>query len=172
MIFLYLVIIVLSNVVTAMFHPFSLFNGLLLIPAGSVFVGATFLLRDFVQLRYGKRITYAAIVVATILSATISWIVDDTVFIAVASVIAFLVSESIDTEIFSRAKRTLWWRIAMSGIIGGIADSVIFVVLGLSPIGAAMLTWSMVPYAVLGQTITKAVVQPIGVLCYMILKKR
>jgi uncharacterized PurR-regulated membrane protein YhhQ (DUF165 family) len=155
-----------------MFHPFSLFNGLLLIPAGSVFVGATFLLRDFVQLQYGKRITYAAIAVATILSATISWIVGDTVFIAVASVIAFLVSESIDTEIFSRAKRTLWWRIAMSGIVGGIADSVIFVVLGLSPIGAAMLTWSMVPYAILGQTATKAVVQPIGVLAYFVLTKR
>jgi uncharacterized PurR-regulated membrane protein YhhQ (DUF165 family) len=158
-------------VLTAMFSPFSLFNGLLLIPTGSVFVGATFMLRDFVQLRYGKQITYAAIAVATILSATISWILGDTAFIAAASVIAFLVSESIDTEIFSRAKKSLWWRIAVSGIVGGIADSVIFVILGLSPIGAAMLTWSMVPYAILGQTATKAIVQPIGVLGYFVLTK-
>jgi uncharacterized PurR-regulated membrane protein YhhQ (DUF165 family) len=155
-----------------MFHPFSLFNGLLLIPAGSVFVGATFLLRDFVQLRYGKRIIYPAIVMATILSAAISWIVGDTAFIAAASVIAFLVSESMDTEIFSRMKKSLGWRVVLSGIIGGIADSVIFVVLGQSPIGAAMLTWSVVPYAILGQTVTKTVVQPIGVLAYFVLTKR
>lgn len=172
MIFLYLSIIVLSNVITAMFPPFSLFDGLLLIPTGSVFAGTTFMLRDFVQLRHGKQITYAAIAGATILSATISWIMGDTAFIAAASVIAFLVSESIDTEIFSRMKKSLGWRVILSGIVGGIADSIIFVVLGLSPIGATMLTWSVVPYAVLGQTIIKAVVQPIGVLCYMILKKR
>ena len=171
MIFLYLSIIVASNVITAMFPPISLFNGLLLIPTGSVFVGVTFILRDFVQIKHGKRITYAVIGVATILSAAISWIVGDTAFIATASVIAFLVSESMDTEIFSRMKKSFVWRIAVSGIVGGIADSLVFVVLGLSPIGAAMLTWSQVPYAMLGQMVAKAVVQPLGVLGYLLSKK-
>lgn len=172
MILLYLTIIVASNVITAMFPPFALFNGLLLIPAGSVFVGATFILRDFVQVRYGKRITYVAIATATILSATISWAVGDTAFIAAASVFAFLVSESIDTEIFSRTKKSFAWRVALSGIVGGITDSVIFVILGLSPIGAAMLTWDQIPYAIFGQAITKAVVQPIGVVAYTLFKKK
>lgn len=172
MILLYLTIIVASNVITAMFPPFALFNGLLLIPAGSVFVGATFILRDFVQLRHGKRITYVAIAVATILSAAISWAAGDTAFIAAASVFAFLVSESMDTEIFSRTKKSFAWRVALSGIVGGIADSVIFVILGLSPIGADMLAWNQVPYAILGQALTKAVVQPIGVLGYVVIKKR
>lgn len=172
MIFLYLTIIAASNVITAMFPPFSLFNGLLLIPTGSLFVGVTFLLRDFVQLRHGKRITYTAIAAATILSATISWIIGDTAFIASASVFAFLVSESLDTEIYSRLKKSFAYRVALSGIVGGIADSTVFVVLGLSPIGAAMLTWSQVPYAILGQAITKAVVQPVGVLGYQLFRRK
>lgn len=172
MISLYLVIIVLSNVITAMFPPFSLFDGLLLVPTGSVFVGVTFILRDLVQIRHGKRITYMCIATATALSAAISWVVGDTAFIATASVFAFLVSESLDTEVFSRMKRSLAWRIAASGIIGGIADSLIFVVLGLGPMGAAMLTWEQVPYAVLGQVITKAVVQPVGAFGCLFLKKQ
>lgn len=161
-----------SNVITAMFPPFSLFDGLLLVPTGSAFVGVTFILRDLVQIRHGKRITYVAIAAATVLSATISWIVGDTAFIATASVIAFLVSESLDTEVFSRMKRSLAWRIVASGIIGGTADSLIFVVLGLGPMGAAMLTWGQVPFAVLGQVVTKSVVQPIGALGCLLLKKQ
>ena len=164
MIFLYLTIIVVSNVITAMVPPFSLFDGTLLIPTGSIFVGVTFILRDFVQIKHGKRITYVIIAIASGLSAAISWIVGDTAFIATASVIAFLVSESIDTEIFSRLKKSFVWRIAVSGVIGGIADSMVFVVLGLSPIGAAMISWNQVPYAILGQMLAKTVVQPIGAL--------
>ena len=171
MIFLYLIIIAVSNVITAMFPPFSLFNGLVIIPTGSVFVGVTFLLRDFVQIRYGKRITYASIFAASLISAAISWAVGDTVYIAIASVAAFLVSESLDTEIFSRLKKSFACRVALSGIVGGIADSTVFVVLGLSPIGAAILTWDLVPYAILGQAIVKAMVQPIGVAGYSLFKK-
>ena len=171
MIFLYLTIIAVSNVITAMFPPFSIFNGLVIIPTGSVFVGATFLLRDFVQIRYGKRITYAAIFAASLISAAISWAVGDTVYIATASVAAFLVSESLDTEIFSRLKKSFACRVALSGIVGGIADSMVFVVLGLGPIGGAILTWDQVPYAILGQAIAKAVVQPVGVAGYRLFKK-
>lgn len=172
MIFLYLTIIVASNVITAMFPPISLFDGILLVPTGSVFVGVTFILRDFVQLNHGKRITYTAIFVASLMSAAISWIVGDTVSVALASVVSFLVSESLDTEIFSRMKKSFAWRIVFSGLIGGIADSVVFVMLGLSPIGGAILTWKQIPYAILGQALVKTVVQPVGVFCHLLLKKR
>ena len=171
MIYLYLIIIAVSNVITAMFPPVSLFSGLVIIPTGSVLVGATFLLRDFVQIQYGKRITYVAIFAASLISAAISWTVGDTMFIAIASVAAFLISESLDTEIFSRLKKSFVCRVALSGIVGGIADSMVFVVLGLSPIGGAILTWDQVPYAILGQAIVKAVVQPVGVAGYRLFKK-
>lgn len=172
MIFLYLTIIVASNVITAMFPPFALFNGSLLIPTGSVFVGVTFMLRDFVQMKYGKRLTYVIIFTASMISVAISRAVGDTMHVAVASMVAFLVSESLDTEIFSRLKKSFLLRIMLSGIIGGIADSLIFVTLGLGPIGAAMITWNQVPYAVLGQAIVKVVMQPVGVLTYMLFRKK
>ena len=171
MIFLYLIIIAVSNVITAMFPPLLLFGGIVIIPTGSIFVGVAFLLRDFVQIRYGKRITYAAIFVASLISAAISWAVGDTMFIAIASIAAFLVSESLDTEIFTRLKRPFACRVALSGIVGGIADSMVFVVLGLSPIGGAILSWEQVPYAILGQALVKAMVQPVGVAGYMLFKK-
>ena len=121
-------------------------------------------------MRYGKRITYAAIFAASLISAAISCAVGDTMFIAIASVTAFLVSESLDTEIFSRLKKSFACRVVLSGIVGGIADSMVFVVLGLGPIGAAILTWDQVPYAILGQAIAKAMVQPVGVAGYRFLR--
>jgi uncharacterized PurR-regulated membrane protein YhhQ (DUF165 family) len=172
MIFLYLAIIVTSNVITAMYSPFSLLDGILLIPAGSIFIGATFFLRDLVQIRQGKRTTYIVILGATALSAVISLILGDTAHIAIASAIAFLGSESTDTEIFSKMKKSLAWRVGLSGVVGGIVDSLVFVMLGLSPFGAAMLTWSQVPYAIFGQTLAKVVMQPIGVIGCILLRKR
>ena len=54
------------------------------------------------------------------------------------------------------------WRVFYSGIVGGLFDSAIFVIIGLSPIGAGMLPWEAVPAAILGQVIVKTVIQGIG----------
>lgn len=171
--FLYLMIIAVSNILTAGFSPFVLWGGLLIVPAGSIFVGVTFVMRDFVQVKHGKRKTYATIFVAILLSAAMSVILGDTAHIAVASAMSFFVSEAIDTEIFSRVNKSFAARIMVSGIIGGIVDSVLFVVIGLSPIGAYMLQWRHVPNAVIGQTVIKTVVQVVaGVVCVGCSKRR
>lgn len=171
--FLYLLIIAVSNVLTARFNPFTFCNGLLIVPVGSVFVGATFVLRDFVQLKHGKRKTYGIIAVAILLSAVMSMILGDTAHIAAASTISFFISEAVDTEIFSRLKKSFAVRLVASGIIGGIVDSALFVIIGISPIGANMLQWSQVPHAVIGQTLSKAVVQVAAAgICVGCLKKR
>lgn len=171
--FLYLLIIAVSNILTARFNPFVFFDGLLIVPVGSVFVGATFVLRDFVQLKHGKRKTYATIFMAIFISAISSVILGDTAHIAVASAASFFVSEAIDTEIFSRLKKSFAIRIMVSGTIGGIVDSALFVVIGISPIGANMLQWSQVPNAVCGQMLAKAVVQIAAAwICVGCLKKR
>ena len=47
------------------------------------------------------------------------------------------------------------WRVFYSGIVGGFLDSVIFVVIGLSPLGANFLPWEAVPAAIVGQIIVK-----------------
>lgn len=165
---LYLLIITLSNILTAKYSPFVLCDGLLIVPVGSVFAGVVFVLRDLVQIKHGKRKTYTTILVAVALSAVTSVLIGDTAHIAAASAVAFFASESLDTEIFSRLRRSLAARIMLSGILGGVIDSALFVLIGLSPLGANMLPWSQVPFAVLGQAISKTVVQiaAVGIILY------
>lgn len=152
-------IIALSNILTAKFNPFVLCDGLLIIPVGSLIAGATFVMRDIVQLKNGKGKTYTTILTAVVLSGIISVSVGDTAYIALASAVAFLVSEAIDTEVYSRIKKSFACRVLLSGIVGGIIDSSLFVIIGLSPIGAGMLSWEQVPFAIIGQVIVKSAVQ-------------
>lgn len=172
MIYLYLTTIVISNIITAMIAPLVLFNGLMIVPVGSVFVGLTFILRDLVQMRYGKKITYLVIVAASALSALASFCLGDTTLIAIASLCSFVISEAIDTEIFSRLRRSIVARITLSGVVGGIVDSAIFVVVGLSPIGSNILTWEQVPYAMISQATVKSVAQLIVMVVYLLWSQR
>lgn len=157
--FLYLLTIVVANILTAKFRPFILFDGLVIIPVGSLLVGATFMLRDVVQVKHGKQKTYRTILAALILSAVMSAVLGDTVHVAAASAAAFFVSEAIDTEIFTRLRRSIANRVLLSGIVGGTVDSALFVIFGISPAGANVLTWEQVPFAIIGQTAVKAAVQ-------------
>ncbi len=158
----YLISIVTANVVTAAFAP--LVFGIFIIPMGTLLVGATFIFRDLVQNKYGRGKTYLFIFIALILSAVVSFMLGDTLFIVMASAISFVVSESADTEIYSRLKLPIAWRVFYSGIVGGFLDSVIFVIVGLSPLGANILPWEAVPAAILGQIIVKTIIQMIGAL--------
>ena len=160
-IFFYMLGIVIANVITAMFAPIQL--GLLLIPAGTFLIGATFILRDLVQERYGKKKTYLIIGITLVISAISSVFLGDILAITIASAISFLVSELTDTEIYSRMKTTFAKRVLVSGLVGGTLDSIIFVIIGLSPLLTNMLTWQMVPYAILGQLLMKAIMQILGV---------
>lgn len=159
---LYMASIVAANLVTAKFHPISI--GVLLVPAGTFFIGVSFLARNLVQGRYGKRKTYLAIAVATVISAASEWWLSGTAMIVVASAISFVLSESTDTEAYSRFRLTLPQRVLWSGSIAGVVDSAVFVIVGLSPVGVGYLTWAEVPYAILGQLLVKTAVQALGAL--------
>lgn len=161
-ILLYLGSIVLANIVTARYAPLQL--GVMIIPMGTLLVGATFIFRDLVQNDIGKSRTYGVISLALVLSAISSYMLGDPIIITGASALSFLIAEAVDTEIYSRLKADLGKRIFLSGTFGGALDSVIFVVIGLSPIGAGFLSWDMVPYAILGQFIFKWILQGIGAL--------
>ncbi|MFK4343653.1 uncharacterized PurR-regulated membrane protein YhhQ (DUF165 family) [Paenibacillus sp. RC62] len=156
-ILLYLTAIVTANVVTAGTNPIQL--GIFIIPAGSFIIGATFILRDFVQIYVGRRTVYILIIMAMILSGVTSYLLGDGLWITFASVLTFLVSETTDTEIYTRLKFPFYLRVMYSGIVGGFLDSIIFVVVGLSPLGANFIPWNAVIYAILGQIIVKTVVQ-------------
>ncbi|RFU70018.1 VUT family protein [Bacillus sp. V59.32b] len=159
---LYLVIIVTANVVTAAFAPLHL--GMFIIPMGTFFIGATFILRDLVQNKYGRLKTYLFIAIALVLSASLSFMYGDTLLIVFASAISFAVSETTDTEIYTRLKLPMSLRVFYSGLVGGFLDSVIFVVIGLSPLGANFLPWETVPMAILGQVIVKTIIQGLAAL--------
>lgn len=156
---LYLLLIAAANLLTAKFDPLALAGGALIVPVGSLFAGAVFILRDMVQLKHGKRKTYTTILWAAALSAVLSVGLGDTAHVAVASVVAFFASEAADTEIFSRLRSSLVARVLLSGVVGGCVDSILFVLLGLSPLGAGMVPWAVVPSAVLGQMLVKVGVQ-------------
>jgi queuosine precursor transporter len=158
----YLLAIVTANVVTAAFAPLHL--GVFIIPMGTFLVGATFILRDLVQNNYGRKKTYAFIGLALLLSALVSFYLGDTLLIVMASAISFLVSETTDTEIYTRLKLPMSWRVFYSGLVGGLLDSIIFVIIGLSPLGAGFLPWEAVPFAIAGQVIVKTIIQGIGAL--------
>ncbi|WP_241494807.1 VUT family protein [Brevibacillus laterosporus] len=142
---------------TAGIAPF--FIGPFIIPAGTFIIGATFIFRDFVQNFIGRRRTYLLILLAMILSTVTSFLLGDTLWIVFASIITFAVSETTDTEIYSRLKLPFHLRVAYSGIVGGVLDSIIFVVIGLSPLGANILPWTAVFLAIVGQIIVKTLVQ-------------
>lgn len=156
----YLTAIVAANIITAALAP--LVFGVFIVPMGSFLIGATFILRDLVQRKYGRKKTYALIVLALVLSAISSFLLGDTLAIVGASAVSFLVAETTDTEIFTRLKASLAKRVFYSGLVGGTLDSAVFVVVGLSPIGAGFLPWAAVPAAILGQVIVKTVMQALG----------
>ncbi|PYF06776.1 VUT family protein [Ureibacillus chungkukjangi] len=158
----YLLSIVIANVVTARFAPLEF--GMFIVPMGTLFVGATFIFRDLVQNKYGRKKTYLFIFTALFLSAIVSYSLGDTLMIVAASALSFLIAETADTEIYTRLKLPMAWRVFYSGIVGGFFDSVVFVIVGLSPLGAGFLPWEAVPAAILGQVIVKTVIQMFGAL--------
>ncbi|WP_409293331.1 VUT family protein [Peribacillus sp. SCS-37] len=159
-IILYLLSIVAANVVTAKFAPLTF--GAFIVPMGTLLIGATFILRDLVQNKLGRSRTYAAIGTALLVSAAVSFILDDTLLIVLASAISFAISETTDTEIYTRLRLPLAWRVFYSGLVGGLLDSAVFVLIGLSPLGANILPWEAVPAAILGQVIVKTIIQGLG----------
>lgn len=165
-IILYIVGIIVANVVTASFAPLTLWD--FIVPMGTFFIGATFIFRDLVQQKYGRKNTYIIIVLALIISAITSWQLGDTLWIVFASAVTFVFSETFDTEVFTRLKGSFQKKVLVSGIVGGTIDSGLFVVIGLSPLGAGFIPWNVVIYAILGQVVVKTAMQFIG---YLIIRK-
>lgn len=157
---LYIGSIVAANVLTA--HTAPLVIGAFIVTAGTWFIAATFPLRDAVQLHTSRAWSYVAILTALGASALTSWRLGDTLAITGASALAFAVSETLDTEAFTRMRGSLARRVAFSGLVSVPADSILFAVVGLSPIGANFVAWADLWRVVVAQIVAKSVVQ-IGV---------
>lgn len=83
-------------------------------------VGAVFVLRDYAQREIGHRI-----LVATLLAGVATyWMVDSA--IAIASLVAFVVSETADWGVYSFWRKSLQSRILVSSLIAVPLDTVVF----------------------------------------------
>lgn len=154
---IYLLSIVVANILAARFAPLNL--GLFIIPWGTFFIGITLVMRDMVQNVYGRKKTYGFIVLALGISALSSYLLGDELWIVLASAISFTISETSDTEIYTRFKIPFVKRVFFSGVVSGFLDSSVFVIIGISPLGLNFVPWELVPYAILGQWVTKVVMQ-------------
>ena len=147
----YMLSIVLANLTVAKFGLVTWF-GFLVFPAGAIWIGLTFSLRDFVQREWGhKDVWYfmiATTIITTLLSVVLSHLPVPLWKVAVGSALAFLVSEAIDWAVYYFLKKDLIWRICVSNAFSVPIDSIIFV-------GIVFGGWSFFNPPVYGQTIVK-----------------
>jgi uncharacterized PurR-regulated membrane protein YhhQ (DUF165 family) len=115
-------------------------------PSGVLMIGFAFILRDYIQQEYGKRVTMVAIAIGVV----ISYLVNPQV--AIASAVAFAVSELLDQAVFTNLKKqTLVGAVIASGFIGGIVDTVLFLQIAFG----SMMFWQ-------GQIIGKTIMAILG----------
>lgn len=114
----------------------------LAVTAGTFAAGFALILRDAVQVTAGRLAALAAIVIG----CAVSYVISDP-FIALASAIAFLVSELVDFGVFTPLRaRSLALAVLVSSIVSAPIDTVLFL-----QIAGFGVTWQ----AVVGQFIVK-----------------
>lgn len=120
---------------------------------GTYFAGATFVVRDSLQDWFGRRVVVALIAAGALLSVFLAAPV-----IAVASGVAFLVSETADLIVYTPLRRRGYIRAAVaSNVAGSFVDSVLFLALAGFPV------WLSVPGQMAGKlALTLAAVLIVG----------
>jgi uncharacterized PurR-regulated membrane protein YhhQ (DUF165 family) len=94
----------------------------LMAPSGVLMVGASLALRDVVHSKLGAKWAIAAIAAGALLSYAVS-----PAALVIASVAAFILSELCDLAVYSPLrKRQLVLAVLLSGLIGSIVDSALF----------------------------------------------
>lgn len=119
-------------------------------PPMSLVVGFVFVSRDFAQREIGH-----SVIVAMLVGAVLSYFMADP-YVALASLVAFLISEGADWAIYTWTKKPFAQRILLSSIASTPIDSAVFlamighlsatavVVMTLSKMIGAIIIWKMV----------------------------
>jgi queuosine precursor transporter len=140
----YIATIVVANWMTATYGLVPIGFGLM-VTAGTFAAGFALVARDWVQLTNRRWVVPVAIVAGALISAATS-----TPAIAVASGVAFLVSEAVDWGVFSPLRdRTLAGAVLLSSVVSAPVDTVLFLWLAGFPV-----TWQ----AVAGQFVVKTLI--------------
>jgi uncharacterized PurR-regulated membrane protein YhhQ (DUF165 family) len=101
----------------------------IMIPAGVLVIAPIFTLRDTVQHRHGSRIAGDIVLVAALLTMLLSVPLGESRLgrVSIASLIAFVVSELLDTAIYFALHRHEWLtRVLASNTVASAIDTVLF----------------------------------------------
>lgn len=118
------IVVVLSNVLVQ--FPFEHFHLGEILTWGAFTYPAAFLVNDLTNRRYGVRAARRVVLVGFVLAVLISiWLASPR--IALASGTAFLAAQLLDTAIFDRLRKAIWWRAPLiSTLIGSVLDTMLF----------------------------------------------
>lgn len=125
---LYILFIVLADVLAARWIiplPFGL-----AVPAGVIAIAPIFTLRDSIHKKYGYKRVTVLIFVASAISYGASILLGNEMLgkVTIASVIAFLVSENVDTLVYHIFRKDTWLsKVTKSNLVSTLLDSIIFI---------------------------------------------
>lgn len=143
----FLALVVAANILTSRYGLVPVGLGLMA-TAGTWAAGLTFVARDWVHDLLGRWATVACIGVGVALSALLT-----SPQLAVASGVAFAVSELADLAVYEPLRRRGWARaVVASNLVGSAVDTVVFLALAGFPI------WLALPGQMLAKTTATAVV--------------
>lgn len=145
----YCLSILFANIVVSYYGIVTAFG--LTFPAGAIFIGLTFSLRDFVQRGFGHKVWYfmiASMILTTITGVALSHLPIPLWQVALASSVAFIVSEAIDWIVFTLISNNMVFRVCVSNLFSAPIDSILFV-------GIAFGSFNFFDPPVYGQAIIK-----------------
>jgi len=120
---IYVAAVLVANLTATWFIPLPIFGQ---VAVGTFVFGFTFTQRDRMH-RHGRKFVYTVIFIAAGLSALLSLLGAVEGRIIIASVIAIILSETADTEVYQRLLAKSWWhRVLSSNAVSIPLDSIFF----------------------------------------------
>lgn len=135
---IYVIVVLASNYTATWFIPLPIFG---LVALGTLLFGVTFTARDYVH-RLGRPEVYVMIFVAALSSAGLAWLGATPWRVVIASVMAIILSEAVDTEVYQKMLTRPWLvRVAGSNVVSIPLDTALFNLLAFA---------GVFPYVILG----------------------
>ena len=138
---IYIACVLLANYTAEWFVPLPYFG---LLALGTLVFGITFTARDYAH-RLGRKYVYTMIGVTALAAFVMSLLLGVPIRIIMASVIAIVLAEAADTEVYHKLRRQNWLvRVLSSNAISVPLDTLLFVFIAF---------WGVFPLPILGEII-------------------
>ncbi|MCF3651211.1 VUT family protein [Synoicihabitans lomoniglobus] len=150
---IYIVAVLVANLTATWFLHFPIFGQ---VAVGTFVFGFTFTQRDRMHAK-GRRFVYTVIAITAALSALLSVLGQVPPRIILASVIAIVLAETADTEVYQRLLAKSWWhRVLTSNAVSIPLDSIFFNVVAFA--GVAGFPPTVILSIIFGEIVVKTLV--------------